>query len=81
MLQTIEAIVSPDGKVQLKEPVKLDTPRRALLTLLAEEPQETTKPQEKRVDFSRLLGIALKGPTNPNPRFKNEDDLWKDEPW
>lgn len=27
-------------------------------------------------DFHSLLGIGLKAPLNPNPRFKTEDDLW-----
>jgi hypothetical protein len=27
-------------------------------------------------DFRSLLGIGLKAPLNPNPRFKTEDELW-----
>jgi hypothetical protein len=27
-------------------------------------------------DFHSLLGIGLKTPVNPNPRFKTEDELW-----
>jgi mRNA-degrading endonuclease YafQ of YafQ-DinJ toxin-antitoxin module len=27
-------------------------------------------------DFHALLGIGLKAPLNPNPRFKTEDELW-----
>ena len=27
-------------------------------------------------NFQELLGIGLKAPLNPNPRFKTEDDLW-----
>jgi hypothetical protein len=27
-------------------------------------------------DFQSLLGIGLKAPLNPNPRFKTEDELW-----
>jgi hypothetical protein len=27
-------------------------------------------------DFHSLLGIGLKAPLNPNPRFKTEDELW-----
>ena len=27
-------------------------------------------------DFRPWLGLALKAPLNPNPRFKSEDDLW-----
>ncbi len=27
-------------------------------------------------DFTSLIGVALKYPQNPNPKFKSEDDLW-----
>jgi len=27
-------------------------------------------------DFRSLIGIALKAPLNPNPKFRTEDDLW-----
>lgn len=27
-------------------------------------------------DFRSWIGLALKGPLNPKPRFRNEDDLW-----
>jgi hypothetical protein len=30
-----------------------------------------------KTDFRSWIGIAAKGPANPNPRFKSEDDLWK----
>jgi Arc/MetJ-type ribon-helix-helix transcriptional regulator len=30
----------------------------------------------KKYDFRSLIGIALGGKENPNPRFKTEDDLW-----
>ena len=32
-----------------------------------------------KTDFRALIGIATKGPMNPNPRFKTEDDLWKED--
>jgi hypothetical protein len=38
MIQTIEAIVDQDGHVQLLEFVKLPSSRRALVTILEEEP-------------------------------------------
>ena len=38
MIQTIEAIIDQQGKVQLLEPVRLEGPRRALVTILEEEP-------------------------------------------
>lgn len=27
-------------------------------------------------DFRSWLGLALRGPLNPKPRFRSEDDLW-----
>ncbi len=32
--------------------------------------------RKQKFDFDALMGIALKYPANPNPRFKSEDDLW-----
>jgi Arc/MetJ-type ribon-helix-helix transcriptional regulator len=31
---------------------------------------------KKAYDFRSLIGVALGGKENPNPRFKTEDDLW-----
>ena len=28
-------------------------------------------------DFRAWIGIAAKGPANPNPRFTTEDQLWE----
>lgn len=38
MIQTIEAIIDEDGKVRLLESVSLPEARRALVTILEEEP-------------------------------------------
>lgn len=38
MIQTVEAIIEPDGKVLLLESVQLNEPRRALVTILEDEP-------------------------------------------
>lgn len=27
-------------------------------------------------DYRAWLGLALKGPLNPRPKFRNEDQLW-----
>ena len=40
MLQTIEAILEPSGKVRLLEAVHIQTPTRALLTILKTEASE-----------------------------------------
>ena len=38
MIQTVEAIIEPDGKVQLLEDVQLTESHRALVTILEDEP-------------------------------------------
>ena len=32
--------------------------------------------QTERTNFHSWLGLALKSPANPKPRFQNEDELW-----
>jgi hypothetical protein len=36
MIQTVEAVVGPDGRVQLLGPLDVSGPRRALVTVLEE---------------------------------------------
>lgn len=38
MIQTLEAVINKQGKIQLPEPVRLKANRRALVTILDEEP-------------------------------------------
>ncbi len=38
MIQTVEAVIDEQGKVQLLEAVQLSVPRRALVTILDEAP-------------------------------------------
>jgi hypothetical protein len=38
MIKTVEAIIDPDGKVLLLESVQIKEPRRALVTILEDEP-------------------------------------------
>jgi hypothetical protein len=38
MIQTVEAVVDEQGKVRLLETIQLSVPRRALVTILNEEP-------------------------------------------
>ena len=37
-MKTVEAIIEPKGEVHLVEPVHVDSPRRALVTILEEAP-------------------------------------------
>ena len=36
MIQTVEAVIDPDGQVRVLGSIKVDGPRRALLTILEE---------------------------------------------
>jgi len=37
-MRTVEAVIEPNGEVRLVEPVRLSSPRRALVTILEESP-------------------------------------------
>ena len=39
MVRTLEAVIEEDGKVRLLEPIQIDVARRALVTVLDEEPR------------------------------------------
>jgi hypothetical protein len=41
MLRTIEAVIDEQGNIHLREPVHLPAARRALVTILEDEPAET----------------------------------------
>ncbi len=68
-----------DGKVIVPdEPLMLKPNQRLRISI---EPIDAKLDESadtpNRVDFSKLLGLGLKGPTNPNPRFADEDSLWE----
>lgn len=65
MHRTIEAIVETGGQVRLLEPIVVDAPRRALLTILDE-------PAEEAIHLSALLSeSALADWDRPE-----EDEAW-----
>lgn len=41
------------------------------------EVAEKVETSTREGEFRNLLGIGLKAPVNPNPRFKTEDELWE----
>ena len=61
MAQTVEAVIDEQGQVRLLEPLHLPSPRRALVTVLAEPPageqvrHETTSLSERALaeDWNR----------------------------
>lgn len=51
MLQTIEAVLNPDGKIHLLEALKLTSPKKVLVTILSEQ----VVPQNTYLDFKTAL--------------------------
>ena len=37
-MKTVEAVIEPNGEVHLVEPIRVQSPRRALVTILEEAP-------------------------------------------
>jgi hypothetical protein len=65
MIQTVEGVISIDGTVRLLETIPITEPRRALVTILDEEP--TMAPDET----ARLSEAALSDWNRPE-----EDAAW-----
>jgi hypothetical protein len=53
MHQAVEAIVYPDGRVEVREAVRATTPRRAILTILDEAPGGVQNATERPVPSVR----------------------------
>ncbi len=66
MIQTVEAIIEPDGKVFLLEAVQLTESRRALVTILEDEPAQ-------RVSTTALLSEQALAEDWNRPE---EDEAW-----
>ncbi len=58
-MQTVEAIVDKTGKVELLTEISLPERRRALLTILDEEPHDTPETKKERL-FAALKKLAEK---------------------
>ena len=64
-MQTLEAVIDENGKVQLLENIRLPQARRALLTILDDEPQPI---KDKNWSSNRELSDAL------NEAYANDSD-------
>ena len=53
MIRTIEAVIDEQGNVRLLEPVQLSSARRALLTILEEQPA-AEEPESARLSEAAL---------------------------
>lgn len=77
-MQTIEAVIDENGKVELLETVRLPQARRALLTILEDEPK---KPSE----ISSSQSLAEKWSNNNellraiNDAYADDDDVEEKE--
>jgi hypothetical protein len=66
MIQTVEAVIDEDGKVHLLESVRLPEARRALVTILEDEP--ATELSETALLSEQSLGEDWNRP--------EEDEAW-----
>ena len=72
-----------DGRVFVPdEPVALTQGQAVRVTVeTVDSPTPAVHPDSisapRKVDFSKLIGLGLKGPTNPSPRFPDDDSLWE----
>lgn len=58
-MRTVEAIIGKTGKVKLLKEIRLPESRRALLTILDEEPQDSPELKKERL-FAALEKLAEK---------------------
>jgi len=77
MLRQFTLNVTPEFERDLQRFMRLrGIPRKsdAIRTAIHEAVARTTRNAD--YDYRAWLGIGLKGPLNPKPRFRSEDDLW-----
>lgn len=67
MLQTIETVLNPDGKIRLPEILKLTLPQKVLVTVLSEQTAQNTP-----VDFKTTL-LAMPN-VGEDTDFEREQD-------
>ena len=70
MIQTLEAMVDETGKISLLEKVHLKKSRRALVTILDEEPKViiASKKENLRAVFAKMQNLEM---------FRNIEDISK----
>jgi len=80
MIQTLEAIVDETGKIRLLTEVHLKKSRRALVTILDEEPKEAkvSKKENLRAVFGKMRGVEMfRGIENVSEWQRNLRDEWE----
>lgn len=80
MIQNLEAIVDETGKIRLLEEVSLKESRRALVTILDEEPKiaPVSKKENLRAVFGKMRNVEMfRGIENVKDWQKNLRDEWE----
>ena len=80
MIQTLEAIVDETGKIKLLTEVHLKKNRRALVTILDEEPKRTksSKKENLRTVFDKMRGVEMfRRIENVSEWQRNMRDEWE----
>ncbi|MDQ6787831.1 MAG: hypothetical protein M3033_13575 [Acidobacteriota bacterium] len=80
MIQTFEAIVDETGKIRLLEEVRLKKSRRALVTILDEEPKgaRVSKKENLRAIFDKMRRVEMFGAIkNVRDWQRNLRDEWE----
>ena len=76
MIQTIEAIVDANGKVNLLTEIRLKESRRAIVTILDESPSVITK-KKSNGGIRKMFGTWKSGNTNSADNEQIDADLAK----
>ena len=77
MIQTPEATVDETGKIRLLTEIHLKKSRRALVTILDEEPKASKK-ENLRTVFGKMRGVEMfRGIENVSEWQRNMRDEWE----
>ena len=79
MIQTLEAVVTEDGKIELVTAIRLKKRQRALVTILDEEPQEPEVSQKEKLAalFVKMQKVKMfENIENPTEWQKKLRDEW-----
>jgi hypothetical protein len=77
-MSQISVELTPELEQALAEYMKLrhiEEEAEALRTAVVEA-VERERGQHRAPDFSSWIGLGLRAPQNPSPRFRSDDDLW-----
>jgi Arc/MetJ-type ribon-helix-helix transcriptional regulator len=79
-MSRISVELTPELEQALSEYMKLrhiGEEAEAIRAAVAEAAEQARQHQAQAPDFSAWIGLGLRAPLNPNPRFRSDDDLWR----